>query len=416
MPTSIELIFIVFSGLVILSILTIKLSNRFGIPSLVLFLGIGMLAGSDGPGGIDFDNPSLVQSLGVIALVLILFAGGLDTEWEGVRPILWKGLSLSTIGVLFTALLVGVFVSWVQGFSLLEGLLLGAIVSSTDAAAIFMVLRARNARLPRRLTQLLELESGSNDPMAVVLTIALIRLLTEPSISFGELVSFFVMQMVVGTVLGIVMGEVMRRSFNALDLELEGIYPVLSVALALLTYGLTAYLHGSGFLAVYLAGLVMQRRPFTHQQSVLRFHDGLAWLMQVTMFLMLGLQVFPARLVPIAWVGLLVSVFLIFVARPLSVHLALAGFGMPLREQMLVAWVGLRGAVPIILATFPLLAGITQADTIFHLVFFIALSSVVLQGPPIPFIARFLKIEESSSEEVESRLPLNPQEAAKPMP
>ena len=160
----------------------------------------------------------------------------------------------------------------------------------------------------------------------------------------------------------------------------------------------------------------MQRRPFTHQQSVLRFHDGLAWLMQVTMFLMLGLQVFPARLVPIAWVGLLVSVFLIFVARPLSVHLALAGFGMPLREQMLVAWVGLRGAVPIILATFPLLAGIKQADTIFHLVFFIALSSVVLQGPPIPFIARFLKIEESSSEEVESRLPLNPQEAAKPMP
>ena len=324
MPTSIELIFIVFSTLVILSILTIKLSNRFGIPSLVLFLAIGMLAGSDGLGGITFDNPSLVQSLGIPALVLILFAGGLDTEWEEVRPILWQGLSLSTIGVLLTALLVGVFVSWIQGFSILEGLLLGAIVSSTDAAAVFMVLRARKSKIPRRLIQLLEFESGSNDPMAVMLTITLIRLLMEPLTSFGELVVFFVMQMGVGTVIGIAMGEIMRRSFNALDLELEGIYPVLSVALALLTYGLTDYLDGSGFLAVYLAGLVMARKPFTHQQSVLRFHDGLAWLMQVTMFLALGLQVFPARLVPIAGVGLLISLFLIFVARPASVHAALA--------------------------------------------------------------------------------------------
>jgi cell volume regulation protein A len=415
MPTSIELSFIVFSTLVIVSILTIKLSNRFGIPSLVLFLAIGMLAGSDGLGGITFDNPSLVQSLGIIALVLILFSGGLDTEWAEVRPILWQGLSLSTIGVLLTALLVGVFVAWVQGFTFLEGLLLGAIVSSTDAAAVFMVLRARNAKIPRRLIQLLEFESGSNDPMAVVLTIALIRLLTEPSTSFGELVLFFVMQMAVGTVLGIAMGEIMRRSFNALNLELEGIYPVLSVALALLTYGLTAFLHGSGFLAVYLAGLVMQRKPFTHQQSILRFHDGLAWLMQVTMFLMLGLQVFPARLVPIAWAGLLISLFLIFVARPASVHTALAFSPMSYREQTFVAWAGLRGAVPIILGTFPLLAGIKQADTIFHMVFFIAVTSVVMQGTAIPWITRALKIDATRSEEVKSRLPHDPRETDNPI-
>ena len=415
MPTSIELSFIVFSTLVIVSILTIKLSNRFGIPSLVLFLAIGMLAGSDGLGGIYFDNPSLVQSLGIIALVLILFAGGLDTEWAEVRPILWQGLSLSTIGVLLTALLVGVFVSWVQGFTFLEGLLLGAIVSSTDAAAVFMVLRARNARFPRRLIQLLEFESGSNDPMAVVLTIALIRLLTEPATSFGELVLFFVMQMAVGTVIGIAMGEIMRRCFNWLDLELEGIYPVLSVALALLTYGLTAFLHGSGFLAVYLAGLVMQRKPFTHQQSILRFHDGLAWLMQVTMFLMLGLQVFPARLVPIAWAGLLISLFLIFVARPASVHTALAFSPMSYREQTLVAWAGLRGAVPIILATFPLLAGVKQADTIFHMVFFIAVTSVVMQGTAIPWITRALKIKATPSEAVKSELPLDLRKTDNPM-
>ncbi|THJ21987.1 MAG: potassium/proton antiporter [Nitrospira sp. CG24E] len=407
MPASIDVIFIIFSTLVILSIFTIKLSNRFGIPSLVLFLAIGMLAGSDGLGGISFDNPSLVRSLGITALVLILFSGGLDTEWTAVRPILWQGLSLSTIGVLVTALLIGVFVSWVQGFSFLEGLLLGAVVSSTDAAAVFMVLRARKTKIPRRLIQLLEFESGSNDPMAVVLTIALIRLLMEPLTSFGELVVFFVLQMAVGTVIGIAMGEIMRRSFNALDLELEGIYPVLSVALALLTYGLTDYLDGSGFLAVYLAGLVMARKPFTHQQSVLRFHDGLAWLMQVTMFLALGLQVFPTRLVPIAGVGLLVSLFLIFIARPASVHTALAFSPVSLREQTLVAWAGLRGAVPIILATFPIVAGIEKADMIFHMGFFIALTSVVMQGTAIPWLTRLLKIGSPQ---------LNPQSPPKPMP
>ena len=416
MPTSIDVIFIVFSSLIILSILTIKLSNRFGIPSLVLFLAIGMLAGSDGLGGITFDNPSLVRSLGVTALVLILFSGGLDTEWSAVRPIVWQGLSLSTIAVLITALLIGVFVAWVQGFSFLEGLLLGAIVSSTDAAAVFMVLRARKTKIPRRLIQLLEFESGSNDPMAVLLTIALIRLLMEPSTSFWELVIFFVMQMVVGTAIGIAMGEIMRRSFNALDLELEGIYPVLSVALALLTYGLADYLEGSGFLAVYLAGLVMARKPFTHQQSVLRFHDGLAWLMQVTMFLALGLQVFPARLLPIAGVGLLVSLFLIFVARPASVHVALAFSPMSFREQTLVAWAGLRGAVPIILATFPLVAGIDKADTIFHMVFFIALTSVVMQGTAIPWITRLLKIGGPPTNEARSEGRVDPHARPKLMP
>ena len=395
MPTSIEALFIIFSALTILSILTIKLSVRFGIPSLALFLVIGMLAGSDGPGGLYFDNPSLVQSLGVMALVLILFSGGLDTEWEGVRPVLWNGLALSTIGVLITALLVGWFVSVVQELSFLEGLLLGAIVSSTDAAAVFMVLRARKAPLPKKLANLLELESGSNDPMGVVLTIALIQLLTNPATSIGELLWFFVVQMTVGAVLGVAMGELIRWTLNTLKLELKGIYPVLSVAFALLTYGLTAELKGSGFLAVYLAGLFMRRRPVDHKRSLVQFHDGLAWLMQIAMFLILGLQVFPARLLPIAGTGLLVALFLILVARPLSVYVALAFSQLSFREQTLIAWVGLRGAVPIVLATFPVLAGIQQADTIFHLVIFIALTSVLLQGPPIPWITRVLGLDRS---------------------
>jgi len=283
--------------------------------------------------------------------------------------------------------------------------LLGAIVSSTDAAAIFMVLKARSSKLPKRLAHLLELESGSNDPMAVVLTIALIQLLTEPLTSFGGLVSFFVMEMAVGAVLGTAMGEMMRRFFNMLNLELEGIYPVLSVALVLLTYGLTATLNGSGFLAVYLAGLMMQRKPFIHQQSVLRFHDGLAWMMQVTMFLMLGMQVFPTRLMPIAWVGLLISLFLIFVARPAAVYAALAFSAMPYREQTFVAWVGLRGAVPIILATFPILAVVKQADTIFHLVFFIALTSVLIQGMSIPLTTRVMKIDSPPPDPSQSHPP-----------
>jgi cell volume regulation protein A len=393
MPTSIELLIIIFSALVILSILTIKLSVRLGIPSLTLFLVIGMLAGSDGVGGLYFDNPALVQTLGVIALVLILFSGGLDTEWTGVRPVLWNGLSLSTIGVVLTALLVGWFVSWVQGFSFLEGLLLGAIVASTDAAAVFMVLRARNVKLPRPLAHLLELESGSNDPMAVVLTVALIQLMSNTSTNLWDLLWFFVVQMTVGAVAGVAMGELIRWTLNTLKLELRGIYPVLSVAFALLTYGLTAELHGSGFLAVYLAGLFMRRHSVVHQKNLVQFHEGLAWLMQITMFLILGLQVFPARLIPIAGVGLLVSLFLIFIARPFSVYTSLALSRLSLREQTLVAWVGLRGAVPIVLATFPVLAGIQKADTIFHLVFFIALTSVVLQGPPIPWMTRVLRLD-----------------------
>ncbi len=398
MPTSIELLIIIFSALVILSILTIKLSVRLGIPSLTLFLVIGMLAGSDGVGGLYFDNPALVQTLGVIALVLILFSGGLDTEWTGVRPVLWNGLSLSTIGVVLTALLVGSFVSWVQGFSFLEGLLLGAIVASTDAAAVFMVLRARNVKLPRPLAHLLELESGSNDPMAVVLTVALIQLMINPTTNLWDLLWFFLIQMTVGAVAGVAMGELIRWTLNTLKLELRGIYPVLSVAFALLTYGLTAELHGSGFLAVYLAGLFMRRHSVVHQKNLVQFHEGLAWLMQITMFLILGLQVFPARLIPIVGVGLLVSLFLIFIARPVSVYTSLALSGLSFREQTLVAWVGLRGAVPIVLATFPVLAGIQKADTIFHLVFFIALTSVLLQGPPIPWMTRLLRLDRAPQE------------------
>jgi potassium/hydrogen antiporter len=381
------------AALVAASVIVSAFASRFGTPLLLVFLALGMLAGEDGPGGIPFDDVQLTYLIGSVALGIILFDGGMRTHAQTVRVGIGPGVALATVGVAVTAGIVALSCVWFFGFTWLQGLLLGAIVGSTDAAAVFMMLRARNAKLPKSLSSLLEFESGSNDPMAVVLTLALIQLLAAPATAWWELLLFFVVQMTVGALFGVAMGEVTRWTLNTLKLENKGIYPVLTVAFALLTYGLAATLHGSGFLAVYLAGLVMRRKTVSHQRNLRQFHDGLAWLMQITMFLILGLQVFPARLVPIAGGGLLVSLFLIFVARPFSVYAALTFSRMSFREKTLVAWVGLRGAVPIVLATFPVLAGLRQADTIFHLVFFIALTSVLLQGPTIPWITQLLGLD-----------------------
>ncbi len=378
--------------LLLISILASKASGRLGVPALLLFLLIGMLAGSDGPGGIYFDDPRLAGSLGVVALAFILFAGGLDTEWSRIRPVLAQGAALSTLGVLLTAGLMGLFAMVALGFTLLQGLLLGAIVSSTDAAAVFTVLRARSVRLRDPLEPLLELESGSNDPMAVFLTAALTGLLADPNASPLRLVPAFFQQMILGALLGYGMGRAMAWLINHIRLHVEGLYPVLTVALTLLTYSGTAALGGNGFLAVYLAGLTLARGDFIHKRSLLRFHDGLAWLMQIAMFLALGLLVFPSRLPAIAGVALLAALFLILVARPVSVVVTLLPFRLPARDQAMVAWVGLRGAVPIILATFPRLAGLPQADLIFDIVFFVVLTSVLIQGTMITPVARWLKV------------------------
>ncbi|MBZ0158042.1 MAG: potassium/proton antiporter [Alphaproteobacteria bacterium] len=389
----IEYILLGAAILLLLSIIASKASGRLGVPSLLLFLIVGMLAGSDGPGGIHFDDPYLTQLIGVVALAFILFAGGLDTNWESIRPVLWQGIALSTAGVLFTAVSVGWFAASILDFTLLEGLLLGAIISSTDAAAVFSILRSRKVSLKRPLKPLLELESGSNDPMAVLLTIGFISLLTRQDSSFSGLLPMMVLQMALGAALGYIMGRGMTALINTIKLEYDGLYPVLSLSFVLLTYGLTASLKGNGFLAVYIAGLVMGNRKFIHKRSLLRFHDGLAWLMQITMFLTLGLLVFPSRLVHVISAGLLVSIFLMLAARPLGVFLTLLPFRTGFREKIMVSWVGLRGAVPIILATFPLLAGIPKADMIFNIVFFIVLTSALFQGTTIPWFARKLGLD-----------------------
>lgn len=391
---TVEYLLLGASVLLLLSVIASKASGRLGIPVLLLFLIIGMLAGSDGPGGIHFDNPWLAQSLGVVALVFILFAGGMDTEWASVRPQLGRGMALSTLGVAITAGLVAVFATTVIGMSWPEGLLIGAIVSSTDAAAVFAVMRSRYVSLRGPLKPLLELESGSNDPMAVFLTIGMISLITGASLSVTDLIPMFIRQMVLGAAIGYGTGRLMVLLINRLRLEYDGLYPVLTLSLVMLTYSGSAWLGGNGFLAVYLAGLIMGNSEFIHKRSLLRFHDGLAWLMQITMFLTLGLQVFPKQLVPVAGTGLLLALFLMVIARPVAVFMTLAPTSLTLREKTMVAWVGLRGAVPIILATFPLLAGVPQAHMMFNLVFFIVLTSVLLQGTSIPLVARWLRVEE----------------------
>ena len=406
MVLAIENIFIGTAVLLLLSIISSKASSKLGIPALLLFLTVGMLAGSEGIGGIDFDDPELAKSIGDLALTLILFAGGLDTQWRQIRPVLWKGLTLSTVGVVLTMLLLGSFAWFVlgsfssfdigtKGITWLEGLLLGAIVSSTDAAAVFSTLRSSNLALKGDLQPLLELESGSNDPMAVLLTTSLLGILTTADASIINLGISLIQQLVVGSVLGYGFGLGSVWVINHLRLGTQGLYPVATLALALLTFGVTGIFGGNGFLAVYIAGLAIGNRRLVNKEIILSFHDGLAWLMQITMFLVLGLLVFPSRLLPIAGVAVAMSLFLMFVARPLSVFLCLAFTRVSFREKLFISWVGLRGCVPIILATFPLMVGIAQADRIFNVVFFLVLTSVLIEGLSLAPVARWLHLAES---------------------
>jgi cell volume regulation protein A len=396
MAITFELTLIVAAALLLLSVVSSKISDRFGVPTLLVFLVIGMLAGSDGPGGIYFDDPALTQQVGIVALSIILFSGGLDTHWRAVSRTLKESLVLATLGVLLTAGVMAAFAMLALRLSWLEAFLLGAIVSSTDAAAVFSILRSRGVAIQARVRALIELESGSNDPMAIFLTIAVIQVLTgavTSPLAFGRL---FLAQAVFGLIGGLVAGKVGLFLINRLRLGYEGLYPVLTLALILGVYGATASLGGSGFLAVYVAGIVMGREDFLHKRSLVRFYDGTAWLMQITMFLTLGLLVFPSRMVSIWQPGILLALALMLAARPVAVFLGMLLSPYRLNEKLFISWVGLRGAVPIVLATFPLLAGLPQADLIFNVVFFVVLLSVLLQGTTISLAARLTGVVETA--------------------
>lgn len=396
MIIAVENILLIGSILIFVSVVASKTSLKTGIPALILFLGIGMLAGSDGIGKIPFDNPQMAQWLGTTALTIILFSGGLDTKIESVRKVLWQGLSLSILGVLITAFTVGLLLHWFLGFSLLEGLLLGSIISSTDAAAVFSILRSRKTGLKGNLRPLLELESGSNDPMAYFLTITFVSLILNPEfIGFSLLLVFF-QQMFLGAVIGYFLGRVMVFVTNRIKLDYEGLYPVMILAMMFFAYSITDFFNGNGFLAVYLSGIILGNKSFFHKKSVLRFFDGIAWMMQITMFLALGLLVFPTKIFPVMGTGLLIAGILIFIARPISVFISLAFARMPLRQRFFISWVGLRGAVPIVFATYPMVYGLENSELIFHLVFFVVLTSVLVQGTTLTLSARLFGVEDKT--------------------
>jgi cell volume regulation protein A len=384
---------LVGAALLLLAILASAVSYRVGMPLLVAFLMVGMLAGEDGPGGIIFNDAPLAYLGGSVALAIILLDGGLNTRADSFRAGLRPAFTLATVGVLITCLITGLFAAWVLDLTLLEGLLIGAIVGSTDAAAVFALLRAKGLALKQRVSATLEIESGSNDPMAIFLTIALVEVLARGQQAPGwEMLWLFLLQMGLGAAVGLIGGRLLAWLLNRLTLE-SGMYPMLTLTGSVVLYGVTAVLGGSGFLAIYLVGLVLGNRPIRDGRAIRRVHHGLAWLSQIGMFLMLGLLATPTALIPYAPASLAIAVVLMLVARPAAVVLCLLPFRFPWREQVFIAWVGLRGAVPIILALFPLLAGLPKAQGFLDVAFFVVLVSLLVQGWTLAPLARRLGLE-----------------------
>ena len=397
-------ILLVGAILLFVSIMAAKAGYKFGVPMLLLFLGVGMLFGSDGL-GIQFNSPTVAQFIGMIALSVILFSGGMDTKFRDIRPVLGPGIILATLGVMLTTALTGTFIYFITKWffdtitlTIYESMLLAAVMSSTDSASVFSILRSRGLKLRENMRPMLEFESGSNDPMANILTILLIQIIQAGDMSLGQSAGILLMQIGIGAVAGYVLGRIALLAANRLNMDNASLYPILLLALVFFIFSFTDLIGGNGYLAVYIAGLVIGNGKMPHHRSVSTFFDGIAWLSQLVMFLALGLLVNPKELIPVAGIGLLIAVIMIFLTRPATVCLCLLPFRkMTKKAKAYVSWVGLRGAVPIIFATYPLIAGIDNAPLIFNIVFFITIVSLLLQGTTVNFMARKLGLVDDSA-------------------
>lgn len=378
---SIDNLLLIFSLLLIVAIITTKFSSRLGLPSLVFFIAVGMFLNNY----IYYDNATLTQNVGTVALIVILFEGGLQTKWTNVKSVLLPSALLATLGVVLTSLVIGICAKFILHLTWLEGMLFGAIVGSTDAAAVFAVLGEKN--ISPKLTATLEAESGSNDPMAIFLTVSFIQIMQLPETKLFVLFGKFFWQMGLGLILGMIFGKFAIWLINKINLDSSGLYPVLSTALASLAYCSTALLQGSGFLAVYIMAIFIGNADLTYRNSIFKFNEGLAWLMHIIMFMLLGLLSFPKQLISIFWQGIFLSFLLMFLARPIGVFLSLICIKYSLKEKVLISWAGLRGAVPIVLATYPVAAGLSNGQLIFNVVFFVVLTSALLQGATISPLA-----------------------------
>ncbi|MBQ7216687.1 MAG: potassium/proton antiporter [Synergistaceae bacterium] len=387
--------FLVTGLLFFLSLVAGALSEKIKVPALILFLGIGMLAGVDGPGGLNFSDANAANDVGTFALAFILFSGGFQTQWSDIKPIVTQGIVLSTLGVFLTAVAMAVPLAMLPYITYKDAFLLGAIISSTDAAAVFSILRTQKVGVKGALKPLLEFESGSNDPMAVFLTLTAITWLKTPDVPVNELAVKFVVQMAAGGVMGFLMGRFACWAIERLRVTNEALYPVWGIAIVLATFGLTETVYGNGYLAVYVCGIVMGGGNFLYKYSLQRFHEGFAWLMQIIMFLVLGLLVTPHEIIDIdiISIGLLVSFCLMFIARPIAIFTGTVFSRFNWREKLFISWTGLRGAVPIILATYPLTEGHPYASYMFNVIFFVVLTSVMIQGKTLAFAAKLLKLD-----------------------